>query len=126
MDVHSDAVFDLRGRAAVVTGGSGVLGSAMARALAGAGMRVALLGRRLDACQRVADDITGAGGTARAVAADVLDRASLEAAATRVAEAFGPVDLLLNAAGGNDPRATTSAGQSFFDLDPAGVDAVMA
>ncbi|HKV83485.1 MAG TPA: SDR family NAD(P)-dependent oxidoreductase, partial [Ktedonobacterales bacterium] len=121
-----NTLFDLRGQTAVVTGGSGVLGGAMARALAGAGMRVVILGRRLGACQRVADTITGAGGSALAVAADVLDRASLEAAAARVAEAFGPVDLLLNAAGGNDPRATTSAGQSFFDLDPEGVDAVMA
>lgn len=119
-------LFDLRGQTAVVTGGSGVLGGAMARALAGAGMRVVILGRRLDAGQRVADDIIQAGGTALAVAGDVLDRASLEAAAARVAEAFGRVDLLLNAAGGNDPRATTSTGQSFFDLDPAGVDAVMA
>ncbi|MFI5273001.1 MAG: SDR family oxidoreductase [Ktedonobacterales bacterium] len=117
--------FDLRGQTAIVTGGSGALGSVLAQSLAAAGVRVAILGRRMDACQRVADTITSAGGEAIAVAADVLDRAALDVAAARVAETFGPVELLVNAAGGNDPRATTGTATSFFELDPAGVDAVL-
>ena len=120
-----EQLFTLRGQVAVITGGSGVLGSALAGGLARAGMRVAILGRRVEACQRVAADITVAGGEAFAVAADVLDRATLEAAAAQVAEQLGPVDLLINGAGGNDPRATVSADQSFFDLDAIGITQVL-
>ncbi len=115
----------MRDQVAVVTGGSGVLGSALAQGLAEAGARVAILGRRREASQRVADAIIAGGGEAIAVAADVLDRAALESAATEIAGRLGPVDLLVNGAGGNDPRATISPTQSFFDLDGAGVDAVM-
>jgi NAD(P)-dependent dehydrogenase (short-subunit alcohol dehydrogenase family) len=114
-------MFGLEGRTALVTGGSGVLGSAMAQGLATAGARVAILGRRVEACERVADEIKRAGGEALAVAGDVLDRSSLERAANAVCDRFGPLDILVNSAGGNQPRATTSAAQPFFDL---GIDAV--
>ena len=115
----------MRGQVAVVTGGSGVLGSAMAHGLALAGVRVAILGRRLAACEQVAQAIIAVGGEAVAVAADVLDPAALVAAATQIAATLGPVDLLVNGAGGNDPRATANAEQSFFDLAPTGIEAVL-
>src|SRR5215469_5943543 len=118
---HLVDMFGLQGRTAIVTGGSGVLGSAMAQGLAAAGARVVLLGRRQDAGQRVADLIRHDGGEAVAVAADVLDRPALERAAADVRSRLGPLDILVNAAGGNQPTATTSAEQPFFAL---GLDAV--
>jgi NAD(P)-dependent dehydrogenase (short-subunit alcohol dehydrogenase family) len=118
-------LFDVQGQVALVTGGSGVLGSAMARELAAAGMRVAVLGRRIEMCQLVVNAITASGGTALAVAADVVNRAALEAARDHIATTLGPVDLLINAAGGNSPHATTGPQQSFFDLDPAGLETVL-
>lgn len=110
----------LNGQIAVVTGGSGVLGGAMSHALAGAGATVVILGRRLDAANDMAEQITAAGATARAIACDVLDRAALEQAAT----AIGQVDILVNAAGGNQPAATTSPERSFFDLPSEAVGQV--
>lgn len=118
-------IFDIRDQVAVVTGGSGVLGSALARGLAARGMRVAIIGRRMAAAQAVADAITAEGGTALALAADVLERTALQAAAEQITAKLGPVDLLLNGAGGNDPRATTSAEQSFFDLPTEGIEQVV-
>jgi NAD(P)-dependent dehydrogenase (short-subunit alcohol dehydrogenase family) len=114
-------MFGLERHTALVTGGSGVLGSAMAQGLAAAGARVAILGRRVVACERVAGEIRRGGGEALAVAGDVLDRAALERAAAAVRGRFGPVDILVNAAGGNQPGATTSPERPFFAL---GLDAV--
>ncbi|MGZ3663269.1 MAG: SDR family oxidoreductase [Ktedonobacterales bacterium] len=110
-------MFSLENRVALVTGGSGVLGSAMARGLATAGARVAVLGRRAESGERVVEEIRDAGGEALAVAADVLDRSALERAAADIHERFGPVDILVNAAGGNHAGATTSDTSSFFDLN---------
>jgi NAD(P)-dependent dehydrogenase (short-subunit alcohol dehydrogenase family) len=108
--------FDLRGRVAVVTGGSGVLGSAMARGLASAGVRVAILGRRLDRAQTAAAQIEAAGGEALPVAADVLDAAALGRGRDAVVGRWGRIDILLNAAGGNLPQATVPDGGSVFDV----------
>lgn len=108
--------FHIEGKTAVVTGGGGVLCSSMAVALARAGVRVAVLDLRQEAAQAVVDIIVSQGGQAIAVGCDVLDKASLEAAATDVEQAFGPVDILINGAGGNKPQATTSPDLSFFDL----------
>ncbi len=110
-------LFTLEGQTALVTGGSGALGSALARALASAGARVAIMGRRAEPCERVAEAIRAAGGQALGVACDVLDRAALERAAEELGMAFGPVDILVNAAGGNHPQATTTAEQPFFALE---------
>jgi NAD(P)-dependent dehydrogenase (short-subunit alcohol dehydrogenase family) len=110
-------LFDVRGRTAVITGGSGHLGRVMAFALAQAGVQVAVLGHHAGTAQKVAEAIRGEGGSALGIACDVLDRASLEQSREQVTSAFGPVDMLINAAGGNSPMATTSAEQSFFDLD---------
>src|SRR5690349_3847348 len=101
-------MFSLENRVALVTGGSGVLGSAMAHGLATAGARVAVLGRQAESGERVAGEIRDANGEALAVAADVLDRSALEHAAADIHERFGPVDILVNAAGGNQAGATTS------------------
>lgn len=90
---------------AVVTGGGGVLGGSIARALGRAGARVAVLGRGLEALERTVADIEGAGGEAAAVQGDVLDETSLRAARDGVLERWGRVDILVNAAGGNVPRA---------------------
>ncbi len=106
----------LAGKVAVVTGGGGILCSTMSKALARAGVRVAVLDLNLAAAEKVAGEIQAEGGEALAIAADVLDRASLEAACERVLQAFGRVDILINGAGGNKPQATTSETQSFFDL----------
>jgi NAD(P)-dependent dehydrogenase (short-subunit alcohol dehydrogenase family) len=105
--------FDLNGKAAVVTGGAGVLCAAMCRALAEAGAKVAVLDLRLEAAQTLAAEL---GHDAIGIACDVLDKASVEEAARQVMETFGRVDILINGAGGNRPQAATSPQQSFFDL----------
>jgi len=105
--------FSIQGKVAVVTGGAGVLCSAMCRALAESGAKVAVLDVRSEAAQSLAAEL---GNGAIGLACDVVDRASVEAAASVVTEAFGRVDILINGAGGNRPQATTSPQQPFFDL----------
>src|SRR5690348_9116478 len=112
-------LFDLHGRTALITGGSGVLGSVMASGLAQAGARVAVLGRQEETAMAVATAIRAAGGEALAVAADVLDRTALERANEAITTALGPVDILINGAGGNQPQATTGPDRRFFDLETA-------
>jgi NAD(P)-dependent dehydrogenase (short-subunit alcohol dehydrogenase family) len=118
-------LFSLRGQTAFITGGSGVLGSAMSHGLSRAGARVAVAGRRAAACEEVAVAIRANGGEALGVACDVLDPASLEAARSTTEAAFGPVEILVNAAGGNAPGATTTMEQPFFALERASVSAVL-
>lgn len=110
--------FDLSDRVAVVTGGTGVLGGAMARALAAAGARVAVLGRRAEVAERVAGELAEAGAQAMALPADVLDPGSLSEARTRLEAAWGPAHVLVNAAGGNRPDALVHGGKTLFDLSP--------
>jgi NAD(P)-dependent dehydrogenase (short-subunit alcohol dehydrogenase family) len=119
------AGFDVRGRTAVITGGSGVLGSVMASALAQAGARVAVLSLHAASSAKVVESIRTDGGEALGIACDVMDRADLERACTEVLDSFGHSDILINAAGGNSPHATTSAATSFFDLDVHAVDSVL-
>jgi NAD(P)-dependent dehydrogenase (short-subunit alcohol dehydrogenase family) len=110
-------LFSLEGQTALITGGSGALGSEMAQALAQAGASVVIMGRRAQACEQVAARIRAAGGQALGIAGDVLDLAALERAAREIATALGQVDILVNAAGGNQPQATTSAERPFFALE---------
>lgn len=109
-------MFDLSGKTAVVTGGGGVLCTAICNALARAGAKVAVLELREDRGREVADGIIAEGGAAIAVQCDVLNKASVIAAAEKVLEVFGKIDILVNGAGGNKPQATTSPEMSFFDL----------
>ncbi|HLW03652.1 MAG TPA: SDR family oxidoreductase [Ktedonobacterales bacterium] len=118
-------LFTLDGQTVLVTGGSGALGSAMARALASAGARVVIMGRRAEPCEQLAEAIRADGGQAMPIACDVLDRAALDRAAEAIASAFGPLDILVNAAGGNAPQATTSSERPFFALESEGVAQVL-
>jgi NAD(P)-dependent dehydrogenase (short-subunit alcohol dehydrogenase family) len=119
-------LFGLEGQVAVVTGGTGVLGSAMARGLARAGAKVGVLGRRRERAEAAVQVIEKDGGAALALPADVLDRGELEAAREMVLEQWGRLDVLVNAAGGNMPSATLEPEQSFFDLPVEGMDPVIA
>lgn len=105
--------YDFSGRVVVVTGGYGVLGGSMAEAFAGAGARVAVLGRRADEAAARAAALRETGADALALAADVLDEPSLRAALTTLLDTWGRVDVLVNAAGGNVARARTDAGPPF-------------
>jgi NAD(P)-dependent dehydrogenase (short-subunit alcohol dehydrogenase family) len=122
--IELPTLFNIQDQTAVIIGGSGQLGRAMAHALAQSGARVAILGRNVESAQSVASAIQTKGGTALAVACDVMSRASLEQSLERILSAFGQVDILINAAGGNSPSATTSEEQSFFDLDTEAVNHV--
>ena len=106
----------LDGRVAVVTGGSGALGSAMAAGLATAGAVVAVMARSADRVAETVDAITAAGGTAEPLPADVLDRSQLEEARDTLLDRHGRIDILVNSAGGNIPEATLGVGDRFFDL----------
>lgn len=106
----------LSGKTAAITGGGGVLCSAMAKALAAEGARVAVLDLNQEAAQKVADEIRDAGGSSLAVKTDVLDKENLREAATSVHQQLGKIDILINGAGGNKPEATASPKQSFFDI----------
>jgi NAD(P)-dependent dehydrogenase (short-subunit alcohol dehydrogenase family) len=109
---------EFSGLVAAVTGGGGVLCSAMARALAHAGAKLAVLDLKPDAAEKVAVEIRAEGGQALGVECDVLDKANIEAAAEKILKAYGRVDILINGAGGNKPQATTGAESPFFDLPP--------
>lgn len=116
--------FDFSEMTAVVTGGAGVLCAPICSALAASGARVAILDINLQAAQQLAVQINQSGGQALALHSDALDRASLQAACDSVVHAWGPVDCLVNGAGGNHPQATTSPDLSFFDLPPEAVSKV--
>ncbi len=108
---------EFAGRVAVITGGSGVLCSAIARALGARGAHVVVVGHRnLDRAERIAKEINSGPGKAIAAQADVLSRPSLEALAQRTLDTFGKVDILINGAGGGRKEASTSDSLSFFDL----------
>jgi len=120
----AQSLFDVRGCTVVITGGSGHFGRAIALALAQAGAHIAILGRHIESAQTVAGVIQSEGGTAIAVTCDVMSRASLEQSCEQILSVFGQVDILINAAGGNSPAATTSSEQSFFDLDTEAINHV--
>jgi NAD(P)-dependent dehydrogenase (short-subunit alcohol dehydrogenase family) len=109
-------LFSLEGQVALVTGGTGVLGGAMARGLARAGARVAIMGRRREQAEAVSTEIRGAGGEALALPADVLQKGELEAARDVLLRRWGRVDVLVNAAGGNMPGATVVGENTIFNL----------
>ncbi len=125
---------DFKNKVVVITGGGGVLCSTMAKALASVGAKVAILDLKVENADKVANEIKQAGGEAMGVAVNVLEIESLNAAHDKVLATYGPCDILINGAGGNHPKGTTSknhlfpedlAGNSdlktFFDLDPEGI-----
>ncbi len=114
--LHASELFDISGKVAVVTGGAGVLCSTMCRALATWGAKVAVLDMNAEAAESLAAEICAGGGETFAVVCDVLQKASIEAAAQDVIARCGRVDILINGAGGNKPQATTNPERSFFDL----------
>jgi NAD(P)-dependent dehydrogenase (short-subunit alcohol dehydrogenase family) len=117
--------FSLDGKIAVVTGGTGVLGSAMARGLANAGAKVGILGRRAELAESVAQHICQDGGEALALPADVLDREQLEKTRATLLERWGHIDILVNAAGGNSAPANVLPEGSFFAISPDAMQQVM-
>ena len=126
---------NLKGRVAVVTGGGGVLCGDFAKTLAKQGVKVAVLDLNVEAAQKVADEIVADGGVAIAVGCNVLEKESMENARAIINEKLGTCDILLNGAGGNNPRGQTTKEylepedlegavegvRTFFDLDPEGV-----
>ena len=123
---------DLTGKVAVVTGAGGVLCSAFSKTLARAGAKVALLDLNYDSAKQFADEITAEGGVAKAYKCNVLDKAACYEVADEVKKDLGPCDILVNGAGGNNPKATTDKEffvlgdidadtKNFFDLESDGV-----
>ena len=106
---------DLKGKVAVVTGGAGVLCSGFCRALAECGASVAILNRTLSKAEKLAEEIREAGYEARAFQVDCTVEESVKAAHEAVLSAFGPCDILINGAGGNDASAT--ADDEFFSME---------
>ena len=129
---------NLQDQVALVTGGGGVLCSTMSRALAACGAKIAVADLKKEAAEAVAAQIRQEGGKAISVACNVLEKASLDAANAKVKQELGPVDILINGAGGNHPKGTTSMEHltpqalantnkdliTFYDLDPKGIEFV--
>ncbi len=125
---------DLTGKVAVVTGAGGVLCSLFAKALAASGAKVALLDLNEEAAQLYADEIKAEGGVAKGYKCNVLETESIENAHNEIVKDFGTCDILINGAGGNNPKATTDDEyfkpedlgnmKTFFDLDKSGVEFV--
>ncbi len=125
---------DLSDKVVVITGAGGVICSTLAKAVGACGAKVALLDLNKDAAQKYADEITAEGGTAKAYMCNVLEKSSIEKVHDEILADFGKCDILLNGAGGNNPRATTDNEyfhnedlgemKTFFDLDQAGVEFV--
>jgi len=124
---------DYRGKTVVITGAGGLICGAMARAFAQSGAKVAALDLNENAVKELAESLKAEGFVCEGYKADVLDADALEAVHQAVINDLGKCDILVNGAGGNNPRATTSNeyhheatadGKSFFDLEPDGVDFV--
>lgn len=130
---------DLNNKTVVITGAGGVLCSSFAEALAQCGAKIAVLDLRLEAAEAVANKITADGGIAKAYSCNVLDRESLNEAKAKIDAELGSCDILINGAGGNNPKGTTTKEYlfpedldeettkditTFFDLDPKGIEFV--
>jgi NAD(P)-dependent dehydrogenase (short-subunit alcohol dehydrogenase family) len=117
-------LYDFSGKTIFVTGGTGVLCSAIARGLSGCGASVALLARNAKKGEAVAATMPNPANT-MVVDGDVLSKASVQRAADEVVSRFGRIDGLVNGAGGNNPQATTRPDLTFFDLPEAGMRDVL-
>mgnify|MGYP004726811829 FL=1 len=124
---------DFSGKVVVITGAGGLICGAMARAFAQSGAKVAALDLNEEAVKKLADELKAQGYICEGYKANVLEPEAIEAVHQQVLADLGPCDILVNGAGGNNPRATTDneyqheakgGGKSFFDLEPSGVDFV--
>lgn len=122
--IEENNMFDLTGKVAVITGGAGALGGAMALGLAKAGAKVAILSRTESKISHRVKEIRQAGGEAMGLVADVLDEGQLIAARKQLLDSWGRVDILINAAGGNMKGATISLDETIFDLSMDDFDKV--
>ena len=109
-------LFSVEGDVIVITGGTGVLGSTIAKYLASEGAKVVILGRRKAEGENLVNEIAAAGGEAIFLTTDVMDAAAVQANCDEVLKKYGKVDALLNAAGGNMPGATIAPTGNFFDV----------
>jgi NAD(P)-dependent dehydrogenase (short-subunit alcohol dehydrogenase family) len=116
--------YDFTGKTAVITGGTGVLGGEMACALVGLGANVAILDRNTEIPEALQKPMDAGPGKYMVVYGDVLNRDVLETAAKQIVAAYGRIDILINAAGGNHPQATTTTENPFFDLPKEAFDFV--
>jgi NAD(P)-dependent dehydrogenase (short-subunit alcohol dehydrogenase family) len=112
------SLFDITSRVVVITGGTGVLGRAIAKYLATEGAKVVILGRKAEVGNAIVADIAAEGGEAMFLVTDVLNQECVERNCADILARYGRVDALLNAAGGNMPGATIPPDKTFFDLDP--------
>lgn len=127
-------IINFKDKTVVITGAGGVLCGFLAKEFAKAGARVALLDLNEEAAQKFVDEIVAEGGVAKAYKTNVLDQANLEEVREAVLNDLGPTDILINGAGGNNPKATTDnefhetdlpeGTKSFFELDKAGIEFV--
>ncbi len=111
-------MYDFSGVSVTITGGAGILGGELACALVGCNANVAIVDRSPEMAERLIHRWPPAGGRAIIVYGDVLDPAVMQQTAERIVAEFGCIDCLINAAGGNNPRATTGPDLSFFDIPP--------
>lgn len=114
--MKTEELFNLKGKVAIITGGSGVLGSSMARILAQYGVITGIVGSTIEKAEKAVEVIKNDGGEAFAVKANVLDKADLEEIRDFVIEKYGKLDILINAAGGNIPGATIGPDQAIYDM----------
>jgi NAD(P)-dependent dehydrogenase (short-subunit alcohol dehydrogenase family) len=108
--------YDFTGKTIAITGGGGVLCSEMASCLAGCNANVVILDRDMALAEKVLTRLSSTKGKHKAIFIDVLDKAKVQEAADKTLADYGKVDILINGAGGNNPKATTSAELSFFDI----------
>lgn len=113
---NMDSIFNLKGKIALITGGAGVLGSNFANVLAQQGVIVGIVSQSIEKANKAVQNIENNGGKAFAVQANVLNKEELEKARDFIAEKYGRLDILINAAGGNMPGATISPDQAIFDI----------
>lgn len=111
-------------KVAIITGGSGVLGGAIAKGMASEGIKIIILGRTQETIDTKVKEIQEIGGQAIGISADVLNRESLENAKQKILDAFGKIDILINAAGGNVEGATIQPDQDFFNMHMDDFDSV--
>lgn len=119
--MNENSMFSLKDKVVVVTGGTGILGNAFVNAIVEAGGKVAILGRKKEVAEERAATINAKGGSAIGVVADVLDEEQLIKAKESILEAFGKINGLVNAAGGNIPEGVLQPEQDIFKMNIAGM-----